>query len=120
MVQRNNLPSDDKKYTPLHRPRSFDDERRKLLKYTNGGTWYTGERLGDRFKDDWKHWITTKEQRWRRKLRKDRFLNGKNTNIPHHKGWVERIETTSVMFVPSTVQSKLMEQLEGVEQNVML
>ena len=66
MVQRNSLPSDDPKYSPIHRSRSFDEERRKLLKYTNGGTWYTGSKLGDRFKDHWKHWITSKEQWWRR------------------------------------------------------
>ena len=63
MVYRDSLPKNDKKYLPMHRSRTFDMKRRKLLKYTEQATWFTNMKLGDKFKNEWKGWINTKERR---------------------------------------------------------
>ena len=43
MVGRSELNQDHKRYAPLHRTRFYNNEIRKLRKYTNHALWYTGD-----------------------------------------------------------------------------
>ena len=54
--------------------------------------WYSNERPGDKFRNVWKNWIVRKG---RRKARDSSARPGKE------------IETTTVVFVPTTEEGKL-------------
>ena len=46
-------------------------------------------------------------------------MHGKDSYKPPKEGLTDKIETTTVMFVPSTAQSRLIGHLEEIEQNIM-
>ena len=96
MVDRNNLPVDDKKYMPLHRDRDFNCQERKLIKYVNHAVWYTDKKFGDKYKNDWKRWIVRKQTRSQKSRRKK--LNVRCAG-----------KITTTLFVPKTPNGKLME-----------
>ena len=52
MVERSQKSPADKCYAPLHRSRHYQMDVRKLRKYTNYSTWYTGEDLGDEHRNN--------------------------------------------------------------------
>ena len=43
MVSPDSLPKHHRRYSPLHREKSFKSEERKLIRYATGCTWYTDE-----------------------------------------------------------------------------
>ena len=106
MVYRSNLNENHKLYCPLHRQRSYKNEMRKLIKYTNHARWYTDEKVGDIFKDGWKKWIKRKRY-WKRK-----HFSKKNRSSER------KPDTTTVMFVPKTTNGALMEQVQLVEDKL--
>ena len=103
-------------YSPLHRDRKYDSDRRKLLKYTSNAVWYTPTKFGDDYKDGWKAWIVTKQKRRQMLERKNikwwQIDKGSNLNKQ------TRNQTTTVMFVPKTVDGKLLDQLQVVENEL--
>ena len=102
MIQRANLNEKDKRFCPLHRPRSYNSEMRKLIKYTNHSRWYTREKVGDIYKNGWKRWI-------RRKGPKHQLNKAPRPEQP---------DTTTVMFVPKTNNGVLLQQLQKVEDTL--
>ena len=102
MVQRANLDCHNKRFCPLHRARSYQSEMRKLIKYTNHARWYTGEKVGDIYKNGWKRWIRRKGPKARR------------NKTPENK----EPDTTTVMFVPKTKDGELLQQLQMVENKL--
>ena len=105
VIERSELDPTDARFCPVHRPRSFDSDSRKLLKYTNQALWYSHLKPGDKYKDCWKRWITRKDTHWKKH-------RGKK-HQPYDKKNV-----TSVMFVPKTVDGKLSDEIQGVEDKL--
>ena len=105
MVERSKKNKDHQQFVPLHRPKGFDHERRKLLKYTSQGLWYGDEKLGDSVKNDWKKWI--KRKGWN-KNKGSVNKNKNNSNLP----------ITTVCFVPKTKDAKLIEGVQEVENQL--
>ena len=60
MVSRDSLPRHNRRYSPLHREKSFKSEERKLIKYATGCTWFTNEDYKDIYRNQWKSWIRRK------------------------------------------------------------
>jgi len=54
MVDRSNLKLENKKYLPLYRPRDYKSEERLMIKYVDAMVWYTGVKLGDPYRGEWK------------------------------------------------------------------
>jgi len=108
MVERNALPSDNKKYSPLHRPVTFDSVRRKLCKYTEHATWYSAQYKKDIYTNGWKRWITTKEQ-WRTRLQRPR-----SSKIIKRS----KVENATVLFVPKTEGEKLLQVIQETEEKL--
>ena len=112
MVQRSKLATNDRKYAPLHRMRSYRREERLLLKYTNQDNWYTGVSLKDQFRNGWKAWIKRKSDR--RANNKTLKRNGSNvTTIINNKKPI-----TSAIFIPSTVGGKLSHMIQQKEDQL--
>ena len=101
MVQRSSVDENNKIFCPLHRARTFKEDQRKLLKYTNYAMWYSKERPGDRYKDIWKSWIKRK--------------GGKKHN---NKKETRSKKTTTVMFTPKTSKGRLAQMIQGVEDRI--
>ena len=114
MKWRNSLPKDDKKYLPLHRMRSFNSHERVLLKYANCMIWFTEEKLGDPYRQEWKKGIRKSGDKcWR----KPRNANGSGKKCIANKNGVNKLHkkdgkditsmTTTTIFVPPSHGSKL-------------
>ena len=103
-------------YYPLDRDRKYVSDGRKLRRYTSNAVWYTPTKLGDEYKDGWKAWIVTKQKRRQKLERKNikwwQIDKGSNLNKQ------TRNQTTTVMFVPKTVDGKLLDQLQVVENKL--
>ena len=69
MVQRSELNINHKKFRPLYRNKKYEETERTIIKYLEASTWFTNERLGDRYKDDWKKRITMKNGGRERRIR---------------------------------------------------
>ena len=106
MHYRDNLTTDHIKYQPLYRPRSYNEDRSKILEYMN---WYTNHELGEPFRQGWKRFIN--KTNWREGNVKGR----KKTNC----GKDERVITTA-MFVPPSLDGKLLSLLEEVEHEIQI
>lgn len=103
MVSRDQLPSSDKRYMPLHRLRTFKSDERKLSKYVNKAVWFTNIDVKDKYRNSWKGWIKRKkENKWRRDKQHNK---GKKTNI------------TTAIFIPKTGGGKLIEAIQKVEDD---
>ena len=87
-------------------------ELRKLRKYTNYATWYTGENLGDRYRNNWKRWVKRKFNRIRKTFKGSKCIN-KKEKTGNDK---DLRRTTTVMFVPSTEGNKLLTLLEEADK----
>ena len=118
MQSRSALPQDHKRYSPIHRLRSYKLEERRLVKYAVGVSWYTYIDLKDKYRNQWKNWIqrksekNNKTERWGRgSLKSDGSKGGNNK---------QALEPTTVMFIPSTVGGKLIKLVEEKEENVQL
>ena len=111
MVSRSELPEDNKKYSPLHRAKTFDSHRRKLLKYTNQATWFTNNSFDDKFKNGWKSWIVRKQDR--RNISKHNMKRGQLLNKQ-----VKMPPTTTVLFVPKTENATLINMLQDTEDEM--
>ena len=109
MVERDALPPDHKRYSPLHRPVTFDSVRRKLCKYTEHATWYSAQHKKDIYSNGWKYWITTKEQ-WRQRLQRH-----KGSKILKNKN---KIVNATVLFVPKTEGEKLLQVIQETEEKL--
>ena len=114
MQSRSALPQDHKRYSPIHRLRSYKLEERRLVKYALGVSWYTYIDLKDKYRNQWKNWIqrksekNNKTERWGRgSLKSDGSKGGNNK---------QALETTTVMFIPSTVGGKLIKLVEEKEK----
>ena len=105
MYQRSNLDQNNKRFCPLHRSRSYKNDMRKLIKYTDHARWYTTEKVGDLFKDCWKRWIKRKG-----------FNNKRNKKLGKNGGMAP--DTTTVMFVPKTLNGELLQRIQKVEDNL--
>ena len=103
VVYRSRLEKDHRMFSPLHRPKTFNGEKRKLIKYTTQALWYSNDRPGDKFRNVWKNWI----------VRKGRKKAGGNSSRPG-----KDIKTTTVVFVPKTEEGKLMEKVQVLEDNL--
>ena len=106
MVQRSKLNKDNVRYAPLHRHRNFDCERRKLIKYTSQGLWYSDVNVKDEYRNNWKRWI--KRKGWK----------NINWNRRHSTQGKNGTPVTSVCFVPKTENAELIERLQAVEDNL--
>ena len=60
MIQRSELNKDHKRFRPLYRSRNYEESEMIVLMYLEASTWFTGERIGDPYKDEWKKKITRK------------------------------------------------------------
>ena len=106
VVERSELDPTDVRFSPIHRSRRFDSDRRKLLEYTNQALWYSNSKPGDKYKDCWKRWIVRKDTCWK-----------KNRGKRHQPSNVKK-NITSVIFVPKTLDGKLSDEREGVEDKL--
>ena len=106
MLGRAGLDPEDEKYQPLYRERSYMEEERKILKYINPCTWYTGENLGEKFRQDWKRFIKRKHTR------------GNVRRNKHSANNVDNRKITTTMFVPSSGGGKLLSLLEEAEKDL--
>ena len=104
MVARSRLNRKNVKYQPLYRARSYNEERRKVLKYMNFALWYTNEDLGDPFRQWWKKY-TSKKSWYRKKKNGHTVRDGR--------------KITTAMFVPPSSGGKLVALLEKVEQDLL-
>ena len=106
MVARSTLDQNHKKYQPLYRPRSYQEESRKILKYINVMTWYTGENLGDPYRQHWKANV---------KRKGDNITNNRARMGGLSSGGAK---ITTTMFVPSTRGGQLLAMLEELEEHL--
>ena len=112
MIQRSNVEISNKIYCPLHRGRTYKQNHRKLLKYTNQAMWFSNDKPGDKFKDTWKWWIKRKGSN------KHKILN-KNGSRKERKNKKQVIpNTTTVMFIPKTHNGRLMEMIQNAEDKL--
>ena len=98
MVQRSQLEVNHKKFKPLYRSRDYKECERTIVKYLESSTWFTGEKLGDMYKNEWKKRITRK-----------------NPGDRKQKGPVDQREITTVLFVPPSQDSKLLKMVREIE-----
>ena len=113
MVGRSTLPEENKRFCPLHRPVTFDSERRKLCKYTEHASWYTTHYRKDIYANGWKCWIVSKEQ-WRTRSQTLKKHPGKPKNTSHQG----KIPNTTVLFVPKTQGEKLLTVIQDAEEKL--
>ena len=105
MLYRNNLNSSDKVHSPLHRLRTYKQDERKLIKYTNGATWFTDTDFKDKYRNRWKMWIRRRgdlHKKWKRR--------GKDLH--------SRKPVTAVFFIPKTPGGKLLDMVQKGEQKL--
>ena len=105
MKERALLSQSNPKFNPYYRSKWYNFETRCKLRYTNRALWYSDQRVGDPYKQDWK-----------------RRVNRKGANkSPHHTEnqiKLKMTNVTTVMFVPSTVDGGLINKLENLEQKL--
>jgi len=97
MIGRAALPVDHKSYSPLHRPRSFNTVKRKLLKYTGQATWYTNLVKKDPGGEGWKRWVVRKH--YRRMMKEGRYGGSKRPRgkpLSNYKPCDEGSELTQI------------------------
>ena len=107
MLHRDQLPVDHKKYQPLYRARTYQDETRKILKYIDFCTWYKDENLGEPHRQTWKRDI---------KRKGDNISQNRRGRAVHTGSDVA--ETTTTMFVPSSPKSTLLGMLQEAEEEL--
>ena len=98
MVARSLLQSDDEKFMPLYRTRSYREQERKLCKYVNVNNWFKGGYEFDKYRKDWKKKVT--------KRRKS--VGDVNNKTPD-----------AVMFVPQSQNSILLEKIVNSEATLL-
>ena len=110
MVSRNNLSKNNKMYKPIHRLRGYKSEERKLSKYLNFGTWYNELKTGDKYDKIWKKNITRKGENWKNKKKR-------NFQVLKHEVETQKNKpTTSVMFVPASLNGELTQKIQNSEE----
>ena len=110
MVMRSNLDVTDERHRPLYRARAFDHMKRKVSKMVEQETWFKGIETYDKHRNGWK-----KELRSTQFIR-DRRGGGKKKMNVNILG--ERKEVLAAMFVPPSVNSKLMKYIEEAEEKL--
>ena len=100
MLMRSDLDSNHVKYMPLYRARSYQQILRKMNKCVEYMTWYKGLTLYDPHRNGWKKQI------------KQRRQAGMDLRRSTNK------ETVSVLFVPPSDGSELMQKIMEVENNL--
>ena len=99
MVLRSELEEENKKFRPLYRNKRYKEDERTIIKYLEASTWFTGEKLGDPYKNEWKKRIV------RRGVGED-----KNSRVGDSR------EISTVFFVPPSRDSKLLNLVREVEK----
>ena len=112
MLRRSKLAVEDKLHMPLHREKEFNREERILVKYVSMMLWYTGEKLGDPFR-----------QLWRKNIKyKSDWANKKSYKFKSSDcGKRAKMENTTTLFVPQSKNStlfKMIRQKEKVMSNL--
>ena len=119
MVERSTLRKSDKANQPLYRPPDFRSAERIMNKYISGVTWFKRMDLGDKFRQNWKKRITTKDSM---KLKpKKAWVNVKGNvkrDTTGQKHLLTRNEVTSALFVPPTEGGRLTELLNEEEESL--
>ena len=108
MLYRSKLCEENIKYQPLYRARTYNEERRKILKYMKFALWYTDHDLDEPYRQGWKKFINKKS--WQRK-RSDKIRKNQWTQKDDRK-------ITTSMFVPPSSSGILLSMLEQVEQDL--
>ena len=106
--ERNKLEKSNKRYNPMYRSSSYKFVERCKLKNTNRALWYKGVNIGDAYKQEWKRAVRKKgDVKLHLGATRGRKKEDENKNI------------TTVMFVPSSPGSELLNILEKRENEAL-
>ena len=114
MLTRNYRPESDKRFMPLHRPRAYRAEERRLSKYVSKAVWFTNDDFKDKYRNCWKNWIVRKDDYLHKKKKNGGKYRGRNKN-GHYKRKV-----TTAIFIPKTSGGKLVDKIQQIEDNDMM
>ena len=118
MIERSRLSCDDKKYMPLYRARNFDHVKRKVSKMVEVMTWYKGIENYDRFRNGWKKRMRNMDGK---KLERKKDKPTRNKKVFHRvEGGrdSEKKDIVCAMFVPPSLNSKLLYEVEEAEREI--
>ena len=116
MRWRSELPIDDQKFCPLHRARSYNSVERTLTKYANRVFWFSDEKVGDPFKQEWRRDIKRKGERGNDTAL--RMINYKSEKKRLEKMCTKGRKTTSTFFVPPSRNSNLFKFVMEIENGL--
>ena len=105
MEERSNLSIDHPRYRPLYRGRSYKRNERLITKRVQLSTWFTGESLGD----PWR-------QCWKSRIKRRGSLKGEN--ITDTTGEAEKKEVTTTFFVPASKDGQLYRGIQEREMKI--
>ena len=105
MEERNRLPPDHPKYRPLYRDRQYKRNERLITKRVQMATWFTGEDLGDPWRQSWKSRIKRKG-------------SNKGEKIVEVTKDVVNKEITTTIFVPASKNSLLFQMIQEKEESL--
>ena len=129
MEERSKLPPDNKKYRPLYRDRMYKMNERLITKRVQMSTWFTGEDVGDPWRQCWKNRIRRKGEK---RLSKECVSpvnmvhsNPSTSKVEGRYGLVgvlgeDKIkETTTTFFVPASKNSQLYKLILQKEETLL-
>ena len=108
MQERDKRLPGDPKYQPLYRSKLYKRDERMILKRIEFCTWYKDNELGDPYRKGWKKYVRRKGGNIRNNL---------SSKYSSSSTEVEK-KFTTVLFVPATIDSQLMNMISEEEEKI--
>ena len=113
MLRRSELPVEDKKYMPIYRKKSFDQERRKISKMVESMTWFKCLELTDPYRNGWKAAIRNKQKGPRMKVAREKETVCAMFIPPSHGSELQR----NILFVKGKLEGDMDWKVKLIEQS---